>query len=295
MTCSLSEFMSHYQARFEQRFLLAFEDLASHDTSLVEAMRYSALDGGKRIRPLLAYAAAEAIGEINSAVDDLAAAVECIHVYSLIHDDLPAMDNDELRRGKATSHLAFDEATAILAGDALQGLAYELIAQSAHIGDSVKVAAISQLARCAGVRGMVLGQAIDLNVVASTPTLSELETMHLFKTAALIEASVVLGALACQASHAQVQALVRFSRAIGLAFQVQDDILDVTADTAMLGKAQGSDIERNKPTYVSLLGLDDARRKARNLKDEAIDALDDFGDNAHMLGLLATLIVDRSY
>jgi len=292
---SSRESISPYQARFEHRFSQIFRGFESFDTPLLDAMRYSALGGGKRIRPLLVYAAAEAIGTVNYASDDLAAAVECIHVYSLIHDDLPAMDDDQLRRGKATNHIAFDEATAILAGDALQGLAYEVIVKSIHLENAAKLSAIDNLSRCSGVRGMVLGQAIDLHLIATQPSLQQLENMHLHKTATLIEASVLLGALSCGASGIQLDALKHFARTIGLAFQVQDDILDVTADTEVMGKKKGADSERHKPTYVSILGLEAARQKATQLHDEAIEALRIFGERACMLKMLAQFIIDRSY
>jgi farnesyl diphosphate synthase/geranylgeranyl diphosphate synthase type II len=290
-----NRFIGTYQARIEARLNALFDNIPSHSTSLIAAMRYSLLGGGKRIRPLLAYAAAEACGTSSKATDDFAAAVECIHAYSLIHDDLPAMDDDDLRRGKPTSHIAFNEATAILAGDALQCLAFQTLADSNHASADCVVRALGELSRAAGVHGMVIGQAIDLEAVDSSPSIENLQTMHFHKTGALIEASTVLGALSTQAGDEQIQALRQFARAIGLAFQIQDDIIDVTSDTQTLGKAQGKDAENNKPTYVSLLGLEQARAKAQALKDEAIAALAPLAGKAEILERLANFIVDRQH
>lgn len=264
-------------------------------TRLRAAMRYSLFNGGKRVRPILAYAAALAIdSKIDLAqVDPIACALECLHSYSLVHDDLPAMDDDDLRRGKPTCHIAFNEATAILAGDGLQTLAFELLLRTGLSADT-KVQLIGQLASASGAEGMVLGQAIDLAAVDQQLNLAQLENMHRHKTGALIRASVAMGALAAGADSAQLAALDSYAAAIGLAFQVQDDILDVTADTATLGKQQGADIARNKPTYVSLLGLETARAKAAELHRQALGALEGFGPDAGHLRQMADYIIRRT-
>ena len=264
-------------------------------TQLRTAMRYSLFNGGKRVRPILVYAAALAIKpETDLAlIDPIAAALECLHSYSLVHDDLPAMDDDDLRRGKPTCHIAFNEATAILAGDGLQTLAFDLLTQ-ADLPSQTQIQLVRQLALGSGVDGMVLGQAIDLAAVDHQLDLDQLETMHRHKTGALIRAAVAMGAISAGADKDQLAALDKYAAAIGLAFQVQDDILDVTGDTATLGKQQGADIARNKPTYVSLLGLDAAKAKATELHRQALDALDSFGASAIQLRQLAGYIVERS-
>lgn len=295
MSEALRDFMSRYQTRIEAH-LAEFTGTIQHfDTRLIESIRYSLLGGGKRVRPLLAYAAANAVGTVNPSTDAFATALECIHVYSLIHDDLPAMDDDDLRRGKPTNHIAFDEATAILAGDGLQSLAFQAISEAPEASDAQKLAAITCLSRAAGIHGMVMGQAIDLHFVDETPSLEQLETMHRHKTGALIEASVTLGALSAGASQDQISTLQSYAHAIGLAFQVQDDILDVTSDTQTLGKTQGADIERNKPTYVSLLGLEGAQAKAQELRNKAIQKVENLGDKANILVDLADYIVNRQH
>ncbi len=295
MSDALREFMSRYQSHIEQHLASFTGTLNNFDTRLIESIRYSLLGGGKRVRPLLAYAAATALGRVNTSTDAFATALECIHVYSLVHDDLPAMDDDKLRRGKATNHIAYDEATAILAGDGLQSLAFQAISEAPEASDAQKVAAISCLSRAAGIHGMVMGQAIDLHFVDDTPSLEELETMHRHKTGALIEASVVLGAISAGASQSAIDTLRAYAQAIGLAFQVQDDILDVTADTQTLGKTQGADIKRNKPTYVSLLGLEGAQVKAQELRTKAISQVEKLGENANILVELADYIVNRQH
>ena len=267
---------------------------------LRDAMRYSLFNGGKRVRPILVYASGLAVGGALSpaqqaSLDTIACALECIHAYSLVHDDLPAMDDDDLRRGKPTCHIAFDEATAILAGDALQTLAFELLSEAPHLDDACKITLLQQLTRASGVRGMVLGQAIDLAAVNHQLDLTQLETMHRHKTGALISASVAMGAIACGADEPRLHALGTYAAAIGLAFQVQDDILDVITDTATLGKQQGADIARNKPTYVSLLGLDNARAKARELHQQALAALTEFDQRAEPLRALSAYIIERSH
>jgi geranylgeranyl pyrophosphate synthase len=267
---------------------------AEEPHQLQSAMRYSLFNGGKRVRPILAYASALAINpDLDlDLIDPIAAALECLHSYSLVHDDLPAMDDDDLRRGKPTCHIAFDEATAILAGDALQTLAFALICETS-LPPHTQIQLVRTLAEGSGINGMVLGQAIDLAAVDKQLTLDQLETMHRHKTGALIRASVAMGATAAGATAAQLAALDTYASAIGLAFQVQDDILDVTTDTQTLGKQQGADIARNKPTYVSLLGLEGARAKAHELHRNALAALEIFDETATPLRQIATYIIDR--
>ena len=253
---------------------------------LRDAMRYSLFNGGKRVRPILVYASGLAVGGALSpaqqaSLDTIACALECIHAYSLVHDDLPAMDDDD--------------STAILAGDALQTLAFELLSEAPDLDDACKITLLQQLTRASGVRGMVLGQAIDLAAVNHQLDLTQLETMHRHKTGALISASVAMGAIACGADEPRLHALDTYAAAIGLAFQVQDDILDVITDTATLGKQQGADIARNKPTYVSLLGLDNARAKARELHQQALAALTEFDQRAQPLRALSAYIIERSH
>jgi geranylgeranyl pyrophosphate synthase len=291
----LNAFMSQCRSRVESSVDKLLEHYPSHNTQLIEAMRYAMLGGGKRVRPLLVYAAAQACGsKQNDTCDVLALAIECIHAYSLVHDDLPAMDDDDLRRGQATTHKRFDEATAILAGDALQCAAFELISQS-QMSAQQRLESMTLLAQASGARGMVMGQAIDLASVDNTLNLETLERMHLLKTGKLIEAAVQLGAIASGASQAQAKSLSDYARAIGLAFQVQDDILDVTSSTETLGKTQGADAALNKPTYVSLLGLEGAKLKAEELIADARSSLRTLGDESHLLDALALFIIERNH
>ncbi|WP_425056868.1 polyprenyl synthetase family protein [Pseudomonas abyssi] len=263
---------------------------------LYSAMRYSVVNGGKRVRPLLAYASCEALGGQPQQADPAAAAVELIHAYSLIHDDLPAMDDDDLRRGQPTCHRAFDEATAILAGDALQAMAFELLAGAGDWQPATRLQMVQLLGRAAGPQGMVGGQAIDLGAVGEQLDLATLESMHRHKTGALIRAAVQLGALASeQVDDEQLAALGQYADSIGLAFQVQDDILDIESDTSVLGKQQGADVARDKPTYPALLGLDGAHRLADQLRDQALGALAGFGPAAQRLRHLADYIVQRRF
>ncbi|MFV3333876.1 (2E,6E)-farnesyl diphosphate synthase [Pseudomonas sp. NY15437] len=292
--------ISAYQARCQARVDAALEKLfvapREELTRIYAAMRYSVVNGGKRVRPLLAYAACEALGGEAERADGAACAVELIHAYSLVHDDLPAMDDDALRRGQPTTHIAFDEACAILAGDGLQALAFEVIgnAQLNPQDAQTRLDMLLALTRASGSAGMVGGQAIDLESVGRTIDQAALETMHRHKTGALIEASVQLGALASgRADAASLEALRRYAQAIGLAFQVQDDILDVESDTATLGKTQGKDQAHDKPTYPALLGLDAAKAYALTLRDQALAALEPFGDSAEPLRALARYIVER--
>ncbi len=263
---------------------------------LYQAMRYSVMNGGKRVRPLLVYAACEALNGDKASADGAACAVELIHAYSLVHDDLPAMDDDDLRRGQPTTHKAFDEACAILAGDGLQSLAFEAMAQAEHNPQdaTLRLRMFAVLARAAGPAGMVGGQAIDLGSVGLKLDRDALELMHRHKTGALIEASVQLGALASGHADADnLASLSQYARAIGLAFQVQDDILDVESDTATLGKHQGADIARDKPTYPALLGVEAAKAYALELRDQALHALRPFDIAAEPLRELARYIVER--
>ena len=266
--------------------------------TLHHAMRYSVLDGGKRTRPLLTYATGQALGLSEDVLDAQACAVEFIHVYSLIHDDLPAMDNDDLRRGKPTCHKAYDEATAILAGDALQALAFEILANDAaiQVGAEARIKMIATLTRASGSVGMVGGQAIDLGSVGRKLTLPELENMHIHKTGALIRASVNLAALSKPDLDADVaKKLDHYAKCIGLSFQVKDDILDIEADTATLGKTQGKDVDNDKPTYPALLGMAGAKQKALELHEQAVASLSGFGSEADLLRDLSLYIIERSH
>ena len=267
--------------------------------ALFAAMRYSVFNGGKRLRPALCFAAADAIGSNTSSTGNtakVAAAVEAIHAYSLIHDDLPAMDDDDLRRGKPTCHIKFGEATAILAGDALQSLAFQQLTELYELPAAIQLELVSVLSRYAGCAGMVTGQAIDLAATGQALQLEQLKTMHSYKTGALIEASVLMGAIATgSASQQQLDALKQFATAIGLAFQIQDDILDVESSTEQLGKQQGSDVVNNKSTYTSILGLEQAREQAAELYQQSMSSLELFAERAEPLRQLASFIVNRAY
>ncbi|MBY6190293.1 polyprenyl synthetase family protein [Microbulbifer agarilyticus] len=300
MPAKLKAFLQTSSLQVEQTLKTALAD-ESRAEALFAAMQYAALGPGKRLRPALVYASALALGGEACAANchAAAAALECIHAYSLVHDDLPAMDDDALRRGRPTCHIQFDEATAILAGDALQCQAFELLA-AAPLAAELKVQLIAELAQASGARGMVAGQAIDLAAVDQSLTLEQLKHMHRLKTGALITASARIGALIGGADEAQLAAITRYAEAIGLAFQVQDDILDVTANTETLGKTQGADAARNKPTYVSLLGLEGAKAKAKELHREAHQALQEVSPQADnrnfsVLQQLADYIVNRDY
>lgn len=292
----IAAYQSRCQARVDAALETLFDAPSNELDRLYQAMRYSVTNGGKRVRPLLVYAACEALGGNLDQADGAACAVELIHAYSLVHDDLPAMDDDDLRRGKPTTHKAFDEACAILAGDGLQALAFEVLAdrrRNPQNGDT-RLAMITALAQASGPAGMVGGQAIDLGSVGIRLDQAALETMHRHKTGALIEASVRLGALASgRADDALLRALQVYARAVGLAFQVQDDILDVESDTATLGKTQGKDQAADKPTYPALLGLDAAKDYALELRDQALHALRPLGEAAEPLRALARYIVER--
>jgi farnesyl diphosphate synthase len=264
---------------------------------LHDAMRYAVLGGGKRVRPLLAFAAGEVADAPLGRVSFAAAAVELIHAYSLVHDDLPCMDDDVLRRGKPTCHVQFDEPTALLVGDALQSLAFDLLSGRELAPDArTQLEMVSLLASAAGSRGMAGGQAIDLESVGKALSLPELEFMHIHKTGALIRASVLLGARCGPGLDSEGLArLDRFAKYIGLAFQVVDDVLDADSNTATLGKTAGKDADRNKPTYVQVLGVSDARKLAQEMRATAIEALAPFGERSKRLVELADFIVKRKF
>jgi geranylgeranyl pyrophosphate synthase len=268
----------------------------SGSARLREAMRYSVLGGGKRLRPTLVYATGTALGAAPEALDDPAAAVELIHVYSLVHDDLPAMDDDDLRRGRPSCHRAFDEATAILAGDALQALAFELLAAPADPAEATRRLTMSRLlARGIGTAGMAGGQAIDLESVGRQLDLTALQTMHRLKTGALIETSVLMGAAAAGVLEGPTHDSLReYGAAIGLAFQIQDDILDVTGTTASIGKVAGADAAHAKPTYTSLMGLDGARAAATAQLARARTAIAPLGGAGAELARIADFVVGRA-
>ena len=288
--------ISAHQQRFEEvlKHLLPAADIAPQ--RLHAAMRYSVLDGGKRVRPLLAFAAGELAGADIACVNYAAAAAELIHAYSLVHDDMPCMDNDVLRRGKATCHVEYDEATALLVGDALQSLAFQLLTEN-RLGsnDAKQLQMVKLLAIASGSRGMAGGQAIDLDSVGKQISVPELEQMHIRKTGALIRASILLGAHCGDLEQTQLDKLDRYGKCIGLAFQVVDDVLDSEADTATLGKTAGKDEDNDKPTYVTLLGVAEAKKMAAELHQEALQSLSEFGLKARRLNELADFIVMRKF
>ena len=284
------------QAHFETVLEACLPDSSATPQRLHAAMRYVALGGGKRIRPLLAYAAGELAGGDAAALDRVAAAVEMIHVYSLVHDDMPCMDNDILRRGKPTCHVQYDEATALLVGYALQTLAFQLLAEPASAQPTQQLEMIRLLAAASGSRGMAGGQAIDLASVGKALTLPELELMHIHKTGALIRAAILLGAHCGVAlEDAQLARLDHFGKQIGLAFQVVDDVLDCEADTATLGKTAGKDADNDKPTYVSLLGIEGAKEMAQRLHREALETLEALPGPTRRLRELTDFIVLRKF
>jgi farnesyl diphosphate synthase len=294
MTVTFQDWMRGIQADMEADMSACLPAENEIPAKLHAAMRYALLGGGKRVRPLLVYAAGALFGADAAALSRAAAAVEMIHAYSLVHDDMPCMDDDDLRRGKPTVHVAYDEATALLVGDALQSQAFTVLAGADRVPPARLLAMVRLLADAAGSGGMCGGQAIDLDSVGISLSLQQLEGMHQLKTGALLRASVVLGALAGKdLGDAELHALHAYSRAIGLAFQVVDDVLDATADSATLGKTAGKDAADNKPTYVSILGLDESVALAEQLRRDAHAALAAFGDGAQRLRELADLIVQR--
>jgi len=284
---------SERQRRIEDVLAQALPRADANPVALVQAMRYAVLDGGKRMRPLLAYAAGEVVGAPPQSVDAAAAAVELVHAYSLIHDDLPCMDDDALRRGKPSCHVAFGEAIALLAGDALQALAFRVLAEG-RLADGAHACAL--LAHASGVHGMAGGQAVDLASVGARLSQDELEAMHRMKTGALIGAAVRLGA-ACGRTlePPEIAALDAYAVAAGLAFQVTDDVLDVEGSAISLGKTAGKDVAQGKPTFVTCLGIEAARARAETLRKEARAALAPFGGAGRRLGELADWIVLRTH
>lgn len=290
---SFESWMKAVQVDMERALLRYLPSVTQAPVRLHEAMHYAVLDGGKRVRPLLVFAAGAVFDADEGELARAAAAVEMIHAYSLVHDDMPCMDDDALRRGKPTVHVQYDEATALLVGDALQSQAFDVLAADG-LAPQRQLAMVRLLASASGSLGMCGGQAIDLASVGLQLSLEELEQMHRLKTGALLRASVLLGALAGkELSEAETQALDAYARAIGLAFQVVDDVLDATADSATLGKTAGKDAADNKPTYVSILGLEQSRALAEKLRVDAHRALEQFGDKARRLRELADLIVQR--
>ncbi len=287
-----------YQKRVDTALdnYLPAEDPPEH--KLAAAIRYSVIGGGKRIRPAMVYAAGEAMGVSTDLLDIPACAVEMIHAYSLIHDDLPAMDDDDLRRGRATCHKAFDEATAILAGDALQALAYEILAKDDHkeLTPEHRIEMLSLLTEASGAHGMAGGQAVDLASVGKQLTLEQLEHMHQLKTGALIRASILLGGMCKQdITQDELDMLSNYALCIGLSFQIQDDILDVIGDTETLGKPQGSDEEQKKPTFPAIIGLETSKQLALQQHDLALKTLEHLDEKADSLRQLSAYIVERQF
>lgn len=286
-----------YRQRVESQLSQRLDERSGIDPSLHLAMHYSLMNGGKRLRPTLVYLACELLGGQIEQADTAACALECVHSYSLVHDDLPAMDNDELRRGKPTCHIQFNEATAILAGDALLTWAFELLSQpNERLTACTQLQMIHTLAQCSGDLGMVDGQAFDLGSEGKMLNLEQLKSMHGAKTGELIRASLRLGALASgNATDSDLEALDQYAQKIGLAFQIQDDILDIESTTEQLGKPQGSDEERAKATYPALVGLDQSKSWLRELHQGAIEALEPFGSRNSSLIALADFIISRNH
>jgi len=287
-----------FQQRINNFLALQLNKLPINDEKLHQAMRYGLLSGGKRMRPYLAYITGELLGASLEDLDAIAGALECIHAYSLLHDDLPAMDDDDLRRGQLTCHKAFDEATAILAGDSLQTLAFDILANH-NFSQAIKpkqIKLIQQLVYASGYQGMCGGQALDLAATNQQINLEKLETLHSLKTGALLEASVLMSAeCATQVTEKDKDALKKYAQLIGLAYQVQDDIIDITSTQEQLGKPCGSDLAANKSTYPALLGLHGAQQKAENLFQQALQALASLPYNTQSLAEFATFIVKRSH
>ncbi|MGL4905464.1 MAG: (2E,6E)-farnesyl diphosphate synthase [Plesiomonas sp.] len=298
MSVPYSELLILYRERIDHILSQHLDTLPFQDHAIVQAMRHGTLLGGKRLRPFLVYATGTLFDIPLSELDAPAAAVECIHAYSLIHDDLPAMDDDDLRRGQPTCHIRYGEANAILAGDALQTLAFTILAEADSKNSAeafaIRLAQVRELASASGVNGMCGGQALDLAAEGQVCTLSQLEQIHNHKTGALIRSAIRLGALAAGSrGYAALPALDRYANAIGLAFQVQDDILDVIGDTHVIGKRQGADIELGKSTYPALLGIAGAQAKAQELYQEALGALQTLPYNTRALEALASYIIER--
>lgn len=289
--------VEQYQGRVNDYLSAKLAQLTTNDARLLEAMSYSLLSAGKRMRPYLAYSTGETLGADLNDIDGVAAALECIHAYSLVHDDLPAMDDDDLRRGKATCHKAFDEATAILAGDSLQTLAFDILVNHpfSTAVEPKRVKLIQQLVHAAGYQGMCGGQALDLAATNKTIGLSQLETLHQLKTGALLQACVLMAAeCALNTTVEHKDLLTQYAQHIGLAYQVRDDIIDITCSKEQLGKPAGSDIAANKSTYPALLGLEAAGKKSQLLYQQALQALTHLPYNTQNLSQFATFIVQRT-
>lgn len=294
---AIEQLLSAYRQRADLALEARLPPSDGKLSQLHAAMHYACLQGGKRVRPALVYATGHGLGASLEQLDAPAAAVEMVHAYSLVHDDLPAMDDDDLRRGQPTAHIKFDEATAILAGDALQPLAFEVLCNDAALAvdGNIRLQLLRTLLDASGHNGMVYGQAIDLAAVEQSLTLEELQHMHRHKTGAIIKAAVLMGAQTAGADATTQHQLSLYADAVGLAFQIADDILDVVADTETLGKRQGADAENDKPTYVSLLGLDGARRHADDCHQQALNALESLPDTLAPLAELSAYIVDRTH
>ena len=290
----LNELWSRRRGAVEDELRRQLELTPSINPTLTEAMRYSLLSGGKRLRPILLMAAADAVGATGEKFLTTAAAIEMIHTYSLIHDDLPAMDDDDFRRGKLTNHKVFGEAIAILAGDALLTLAFEVMLRQKDVPDSARIAVVDEMSRAAGMSGMVGGQTIDLQSEGKSIDLGTLRRMHLGKTGALFRAAIRSGAILAGASPQQLSALTAYAESFGLAFQITDDILDVAGDEKTLGKPIGSDARNQKSTYVTLTSLDSARSLAERTVEEALDALKNFGTEAEFLRELVRYLLQRN-
>ncbi len=287
--------LQQLQQRINQFLEHQFEQVDTQPSPLAEAMKYALLLGGKRVRPFLVYATGRMLGAELVHLDYAAAGIEAIHAYSLVHDDLPAMDNDALRRGHPTCHIAFDEATAILAGDALQAFAFELLSQTPNLSAEQRLALVAELAKASGVQGMCLGQSLDLQAEHQQVSLTELERIHRNKTGALLRCALKMGFL-CSPHFADkqlCQQLERYADAIGLAFQVQDDILDIEGESDVIGKTVGADLAADKSTYPKLLGLQGAKEKAQELHQQALDALAKLPFDSSPLKALGEFIVTR--
>ncbi len=298
MNSRLSHRIESYNARIDRLLEHWLPSASVSPQGLHEAMRYSAMANGKRVRPALVYATAETLNIPLELVDGPAVAIELIHAYSLIHDDLPAMDDDDLRRGRPTCHKRFDEASAILAGDAIQALSFYILSHDPSMTEDAKkrLKMIETLALFSGSRGMAGGQAFDLASVGKTLNIAELENMHIHKTGALIRTCIHMAAYSCDnISDKTFNSLDKYAKAIGLSFQVQDDILDVIGDTETLGKPQGSDIAQNKPTFPSIIGLKESQEKALDLHQHALNSLSEFGEEADILRDISDWFVHREH
>ncbi len=292
----LSAQVASYHQRIQTVLQTCLSESKSSHPNLHRAMHYAVMNGGKRMRPLLMYASAKALALNPLKIDDAASAVEIIHCYSLVHDDLPAMDDDDLRRGRASCHRAFDEATAILAGDALQALAFELLANNSQTPAETSIRLLACLAKACGSQGMAGGQAIDLAAVNQTLTIEELEVMHSHKTGDLIRAGISMVTLFASDMNEQLrQHFSDYGHCVGLAFQIHDDILDIEGESAVTGKIQGSDIALNKPTYPAAIGLAQSKIMAKNLVDKAISKIDHLGNRADLLRFMAEFAIKRAH